>query len=72
MGGKSTFLRQNALIVLMAQCGSFVPASRCSFSPIDAIFTRVQLLILFFTLNSNFHMLRLVLQMIYQGTSQLS
>lgn len=41
MGGKSTFLRQNALIVLMAQCGSFVPASSCSFNPIDAIFTRI-------------------------------
>lgn len=42
MGGKSTFLRQNALILLMAQCGSFVPASRCSFTPLDAIFTRVK------------------------------
>lgn len=41
MGGKSTFLRQNALIILMAQSGSFVPASTCSFSPIDAIFTRI-------------------------------
>jgi DNA mismatch repair protein MutS len=41
MGGKSTFLRQNALIILMAQCGSFVPASNCSFTPIDAIFTRI-------------------------------
>lgn len=41
MGGKSTFLRQNALIVLMAQCGSFVPAASCSFTPIDAIFTRI-------------------------------
>ena len=41
MGGKSTFLRQNALIILMAQSGSFVPASNCSFSPIDAIFTRI-------------------------------
>lgn len=41
MGGKSTFLRQNALIVLMAQCGSFVPASSFKFHPIDAIFTRV-------------------------------
>lgn len=41
MGGKSTFLRQNALIVLMAQCGSFVPATTLRFHPIDAIFTRV-------------------------------
>jgi DNA mismatch repair protein MutS len=41
MGGKSTFLRQNALICLMAQCGSFVPAQECELSPIDAIFTRI-------------------------------
>ncbi len=41
MGGKSTFLRQNALICLMAQCGSFVPARECELSPVDAIFTRI-------------------------------
>lgn len=41
MGGKSTFLRQNALICLMAQCGSFVPAKHCELSPVDAIFTRI-------------------------------
>lgn len=41
MGGKSTFLRQNALICLMAQCGSFVPADECELSPVDAIFTRI-------------------------------
>ncbi len=41
MAGKSTFLRQNALIVLMAQLGSFVPASRCSLGMVDRIFCRV-------------------------------
>lgn len=41
MGGKSTYLRQVATIVLLAQAGSFVPASRLKFSPIDRIFTRV-------------------------------
>lgn len=41
MAGKSTFLRQNALIVLMAQLGSFVPASRCSLGMVDKIFCRV-------------------------------
>ena len=41
MGGKSTYLRQVATIVLLAQAGSFVPASRAKFSPIDRIFTRV-------------------------------
>lgn len=41
MGGKSTFLRQCALIALMAQCGSFVPADACTLSPVDAIFTRI-------------------------------
>lgn len=42
MGGKSTFLRQTALIVLMAQCGSFVPAALLKFTPVDSIFTRVK------------------------------
>ncbi len=41
MGGKSTFMRQAALIVLMAYCGSFVPATRAVLGPIDAIFTRI-------------------------------
>ena len=41
MAGKSTFMRQNALIVLMAQMGSFVPAQLCKVGVVDAIFTRV-------------------------------
>jgi DNA mismatch repair protein MutS len=41
MGGKSTFLRQVATIVLLAQAGSFVPASRAELSVFDRIFTRV-------------------------------
>ena len=41
MAGKSTFLRQSALIVLMAQMGSFVPASEASIGIVDRIFTRV-------------------------------
>ncbi len=41
MGGKSTFMRQTALIVLLGYCGSFVPASRAVIGPIDAIFTRI-------------------------------
>lgn len=41
MGGKSTFMRQNALIVLMAYTGSFVPASHAIIGPIDRIFTRI-------------------------------
>jgi len=41
MGGKSTYLRQVATIVLLAQAGSFVPASRMKLSPIDRILTRV-------------------------------
>ena len=41
MGGKSTYMRQVALIVLLAHCGSFVPATSCRIGPIDAIFTRI-------------------------------
>jgi len=41
MAGKSTFLRQNALIALMAQIGSFVPASRARIGVIDRLFSRV-------------------------------
>lgn len=41
MGGKSTFMRQTALIVLLAHCGSFVPARSARIGPIDQIFTRI-------------------------------
>lgn len=41
MGGKSTFMRQNALIVLMAHIGSFVPASTATIGMVDRIFTRI-------------------------------
>lgn len=41
MGGKSTFMRQSALIVLMAYIGAFVPASAAIIGPIDRIFTRI-------------------------------
>ena len=41
MGGKSTFLRQNALIVLLAQAGSFVPAASARLGLVDRLFSRV-------------------------------
>jgi DNA mismatch repair protein MutS len=41
MGGKSTFLRQNALIAIMAQTGSFVPAAKAHIGVIDRVFSRV-------------------------------
>ena len=41
MAGKSTFLRQTALITLMAQIGSFVPADRAQIGVVDRIFTRI-------------------------------
>ncbi len=43
MAGKSTFIRQAAIITLMAQVGSFVPATRASIGLVDRIFTRVGL-----------------------------
>lgn len=41
MGGKSTYMRQIALIVLLAHIGSYVPASAASIGPVDRIFTRI-------------------------------
>ena len=41
MGGKSTYMRQTALIVLLAHCGSFVPAGSARMGAIDRIFTRI-------------------------------
>jgi DNA mismatch repair protein MutS len=41
MGGKSTYMRQTALIVLLAHCGSYVPASAARIGPVDRIFTRI-------------------------------
>ncbi len=41
MGGKSTYMRQTALIVLMAYMGSFVPAGKAVIGPIDQVFTRI-------------------------------
>ena len=41
MGGKSTYMRQTALITLLAHVGSFVPAKRATIGPFDRIFTRI-------------------------------
>ena len=41
MAGKSTYMRQNALIIIMAHMGSFVPAKTCSLSICDRVFTRI-------------------------------
>ncbi len=41
MGGKSTFMRQTALIVLLAHCGAYVPANAVKIGEIDRIFTRI-------------------------------
>lgn len=41
MAGKSTFLRQNALIVILAQAGSFVPADSVEMGLVDRVFSRV-------------------------------
>lgn len=41
MGGKSTYLRQTALIVILAHCGSFVPANSALIGNIDRLFTRI-------------------------------
>lgn len=41
MGGKSTYMRQTALIVILAHIGSFVPATQATIGPIDQIFTRI-------------------------------
>ncbi|MBI1964903.1 MAG: DNA mismatch repair protein MutS [Betaproteobacteria bacterium] len=41
MGGKSTYMRQVALIALLAYCGSYVPAQRARLGPLDQIFTRI-------------------------------
>lgn len=41
MGGKSTFMRQTALIVILAHIGSYVPAASLTLGPVDRIFTRI-------------------------------
>ena len=41
MGGKSTYMRQTALIVILAHMGSYVPADRLKIGPVDRIFTRI-------------------------------
>jgi DNA mismatch repair protein MutS len=41
MGGKSTYMRQVALIALLAHCGAYVPAKKARIGPVDQIFTRI-------------------------------
>jgi DNA mismatch repair protein MutS len=41
MGGKSTYLRQTALLTILAQVGSFVPAQRMTYGPVDRVYTRI-------------------------------
>src|SRR4030095_221558 len=41
MGGKSTYMRQTAIVALLAHCGIYVPARRARLGPLDAIFTRI-------------------------------
>lgn len=41
MGGKSTYMRQTALVILLAYCGCFIPATAGQIGPIDQIFTRI-------------------------------
>ena len=41
MGGKSTYMRQTAIVALLAYCGMFVPAREARLGPLDAIFTRI-------------------------------
>ena len=41
MGGKSTYMRQTAVIALLAYCGMFVPAASATLGPLDAIYTRI-------------------------------
>jgi DNA mismatch repair protein MutS len=41
MGGKSTYMRQTAVIALLANCGMFVPAAAATLGPLDAIYTRI-------------------------------
>lgn len=42
MGGKSTFLRQNAIISILAQVGSYVPAEHAEIGIVDQVFSRVR------------------------------
>ena len=42
MGGKSTFLRQNAVISILAQVGSYVPAEHAEIGIVDQVFSRVR------------------------------
>jgi DNA mismatch repair protein MutS len=57
MGGKSTFLRQNALIAILAQMGSFVPADFAQIGIVDAIYSRVFFLLPDVFLCLSFHFL---------------